>query len=207
MDTATRIHTVWQGVFAEALPSVMEAEWASIKKSYDSNGRYYHNLEHLGYMLNLLEATGASPQDPTCLRAAILYHDVVYAVNNKGNETKSAKRAQRFLTGIGWPDERVARCVRHIQATAKHNASADSDTALLLDLDLAILGDAPAAYDAYASNIRREYRRYPDFLYRRGRAKMLQFFLAKPEIYRTAAIREQREVQARRNLSRELDGL
>ena len=46
---------------------------------------------------------------------------------------------------------------------------------------------------------------YPDMMYKPGRKKLLEHFLAMPHIFKTAFFRERLEVQARENLMRELE--
>lgn len=208
MDSLVRLHTIWSRVFAEAEHAkVVKAQWLLLSGAYQKKGRHYHNLEHLAYIFDHLDASGIAPEDPDCLAAAIFYHDVVYAINRKDNETKSANRASAVLSRFGWSEERIERCHRHIRATAKHRWAEDPDTALLVDLDLAILGDTPAKYSAYAAQVRKEYWMYPDFLYRRGRQQVLQHFLAREQLYKTEYFKEKCTAAARRNMQLELEGL
>src|SRR5690606_16218856 len=81
------------------------------------------------------------------------------------------------------------------------------DTSLLMDLDLAVLGDEPERYEEYARRIRLEYSMYPDIVYNKGRRKVLEHFLSMGRIYQTKPFFESREVQARRNLREELNSL
>jgi predicted metal-dependent HD superfamily phosphohydrolase len=53
---------------------------------------------------------------------------------------------------------------------------------------------------------RKEYAHVPDFFFRRGRAKILNQFLARPAIYSTPYFRKRFEAQARANIERTLDG-
>lgn len=76
-----------------------------------------------------------------------------------------------------------------------------------LDFDLSILAAEPAAYDAYARAIRREYSIYPDASYRRGRIAVLEKLLALPGLYRSAALSVAWEAPARNNLAREIASL
>ena len=70
-----------------------------------------------------------------------------------------------------------------------HIEHQDCDTSYisdyLLDLDLSILGKNPEEYRRYCDNIRKEYSIYPDFIYRKGRRKVLQNILELDSIYKT----------------------
>ncbi len=208
MDTLVRLHSIWSRVFAEAEHAkVAKAQWLLLSGAYQKKGRHYHNLEHLAYLFDRLGACGITPDDPDCLAAAIFYHDIVYAINRKDNETKSANRASAALARLDWDEERIERCHRHIRATAKHQWPEDPDTALLVDLDLAILGETPERYATYVAQVRREYWMYPDFLYRRGRQQVLQHFLAREQLYNTDYFIDRCTAAARRNMELELEGL
>ena len=94
-----------------------------------------------------------------------------------------------------------------IRATAGHavpafaDAAAAQDCALFLDMDLAILGSAPAGFDAYEQAVRREYDWVSEPQWIAGRRAVLAGFLARPAIYATAAFRATHEAAARRNLA------
>ena len=79
--------------------------------------------------------------------------------------------------------------------------------AILVSIDLAVLGAEPAAYDAYARAVRQEYAHVPQAAWRQRRAAVLQRFLDAPVIFPDPAFRAAREPQARANLARELASL
>jgi len=78
------------------------------------------------------------------------------------------------------------------------------NTNILLDLDLSILGKDPQYYLEYAAAVRKEYSIYPDFMYRRGRKKVLKKMLEQECIFKTDLFKEKYESQARKNLQSEL---
>jgi predicted metal-dependent HD superfamily phosphohydrolase len=80
----------------------------------------------------------------------------------------------------------------------------DCDLAVLLDLDLSTLAAAPAEYRTCAQAIRREYAQVPDELYRPGRRRILEGFLARGRIYRTDQLHALWEERARANISGEI---
>jgi len=63
----------------------------------------------------------------------------------------------------GWPlSQAVVQTVLHfIGATKHHTVAEDLDTRLLIDIDLAILGQAAPLFDAYERHIRQEYAWMP----------------------------------------------
>jgi predicted metal-dependent HD superfamily phosphohydrolase len=78
---------------------------------------------------------------------------------------------------------------------------------LVVDVDLAILGEDGARFDEYERQVREEYAWVPDLMYRRTRAEVLQRFLDRGSIYSTAGMREWGEERARANLERSLGRL
>jgi predicted metal-dependent HD superfamily phosphohydrolase len=100
-----------------------------------------------------------------------------------------------------------------IEATATHRVpdlgdpGANRDAALFLDMDLAILGAPPAAFDAYEEAVRREYAWVDDAAWRTGRAAVLRTFLERPHVFHTPEFRERFEDRARENMARSLGRL
>lgn len=178
--------------------------WKEIENSYTAQNRHYHNLAHLSYMVDHTTNYHSKLSDPDTVLFSIFYHDIVYNTMRQDNEQKSADLARKRLSQLQVPDDNITRCGTQIVATQNHAPSNDADTNYLLDFDLAILGENPIIYREYTQKIRKEYARYPDFLYRRGRKKVLQHFLAMNRIFGTDAFYERYEQTARDNLKAEL---
>jgi predicted metal-dependent HD superfamily phosphohydrolase len=175
--------------------------------AYTAPERHYHNLEHLAEMFRVAERLSATVEQPAALHLAIWFHDAVYDSRAKDNEDRSGKLAVDLLGPIGVPTSALDRIVQMIWATA-HTANAQPpalrDTRVLLDADLAILGASEERYTRYAADIRKEYTWVPDADYRKGRARLLEHFLALPRIYLTDIMFEEGESRARANLQAEL---
>jgi predicted metal-dependent HD superfamily phosphohydrolase len=92
-------------------------------------------------------------------------------------------------------------------ATKNHDLSDDGDTNFFTDADMAILGSGNGEYHQYSTMIRKEYKFYPDFVYKPGRQKILQTFLQMAHIYKTGHFRNLYEEQARKNITNELHEL
>ena len=89
---------------------------------------------------------------------------------------------------------------RHVLA----DSGLAADTALLLDIDLSILGQDEATFDGYEGAVREEYAWVPEAVFRRERAKILDAFPARPAIIRTAFFADRHEAAAHANLARSL---
>ena len=195
-----------------ALPAAVEPALAAeqfrrLKAQYSQPWRVYHRLRHLRRMFRVWrEAEGElAVEDAQAVALAVWFHDAVYDPQRSDNETESAREAEARLALLGVSAGRQERVCRMILATATHEAEGDPDTALLLDLDLSILGAAPAVYQAYARGIRREYAHVDDHAFRTGRLRVLERFLVRQTIYMTGALAERLEARARRNLEREIE--
>ena len=136
---------------------------------------------------------------------SLFYHDIIYNPLRQDNEEKSAALAVQRLNALSYAAHKTAHCHAQILATKGHQVSQDADTNFFTDADLSILGADWSTYTAYYKNVRKEYAIYPDFLYSKGRAKVLQQFLQMECIYKTAYFYERFEEQARSNIQKELD--
>jgi predicted metal-dependent HD superfamily phosphohydrolase len=93
-----------------------------------------------------------------------------------------------------------------VRATREHLARS-ADEALVIDIDLSILGADPPEYDRFESQIRREYAWVDDALYRAGRGVVLRRFVERERIYQTPRLHARFETAARANLARALAAL
>jgi len=173
-------------------------------QAYSAEGRHYHNLRHIEDCLAMLDGVaGLSERDRDLLTEAIWWHDIVYDPTRPDNEELSAVMAEQNVA----PDLRreVGRLIR---LTKTHFVEpGDRLGAILISIDLGILGTAAPIYDAYASAIRREYAHISDAAYRERRAAVLERFAARPVIYPDPAFAERFEEKARKNIARELASL
>lgn len=174
---------------------------------HQKKGRYYHTLAHLQAIWQQLQPVKELIQDWSIVVCALAYHDFEYNILKNDNEEKSAEFAIKRLRGLRLTPTQLERCRQHIRATKGHHISSDTDTNYFTDADLSILGADPELYIAYAKNIRREYRYYPNLLYNPGRRKVLDFFLQMPRIFKTDHFYRMYENKARINLAEELKRL
>jgi len=180
--------------------------WQEVLTAHAAKGRHYHTLQHLEDLHAQLTEVYNALQDPDAVLLAIVYHDFVYSATRKDNEERSTEVMRDRMAKSGLPAPIVERTILHILATKQHAPSNDPDTDLFTDADLSILGASPERYRLYAQQVRREYRRYPDLLYKPGRRKVLAHFLAMPRIFKTQYFWARYEEQARVNLNAELVG-
>jgi predicted metal-dependent HD superfamily phosphohydrolase len=106
-----------------------------------------------------------------------------------------------MTTKSGVPQAMTDKVTSLILATRHHAAGADPEACLLVDVDLAILGAAPARFREYERQIRDEYAHVPDGVFAHKRGEILEDFLRRPSLFATPAGRARYEAQARINLS------
>jgi predicted metal-dependent HD superfamily phosphohydrolase len=195
------LRTVWRRVAGPRHELLIEGLLARHREPH----RRYHTATHVMWVCrHVTELLSHHPVDDAgVLLAAALFHDAVYDPTSSDNERHSAELADRDLTDVGWEAERRASVRRLVLCTARHEPGA-LDEAVLVDADLAILGSPAHEYGPYTTAVRAEYAHLDDITWRRGRAQVLEHFLAQGHIYATSTMRDAREARARANLMAEL---
>ncbi len=227
-----------RGRTSTAAVAAIEATIVDVLARYREPQRRYHTAAHVAAVLHHVDgllrrvgsdtstnsaagAAGADSIDVDVVRAAALFHDVIYDPSSETNEADSARFAVTALGPLGWSAGRVRRVAELIGATAGHVSSPEervvageavrdssiSDMDVLLDADLAVLGAEAPVYATYASGVRSEYAHVGAEQWTTGRAAVLRALLGRAVIYRTPAMRADREHQARRNMAGELNEL
>lgn len=180
----------------------IQQKWLDLEKAYTNKSRHYHNLTHLEDMIVSFETYRDQIQNPNEIIFAIFYHDYIYKSSKKDNELKSAEFALSILPENAKLDKQLV--FDTICATQLHQHHEIEDINWLIDFDLKILARDWNEYQMYFEQIRKEYRIYPDFLYKPGRAKALQHFLENEFIFQTEEFRKLYEEKARRNIEKEI---
>lgn len=174
---------------------------ARLVAAYSEPHRRYHDLRHVEDCLQQLDAAIKLAEQPEEAELALWFHDAIYETSSSRNEERSAEWAASFLRSIGAPHARCERLRELVLATRHAAGPSTGDAALVVDVDLSILGRSPAEFAAFELAIREEYRWVPGLVYRSKRAAILQSFLDRPAIYATAHFAQLYERQARENLS------
>ena len=193
-----RWHRTWADLgLAEPGPVVLERLLARYRERH----RAYHTVQHLEECFALLDELRDLARDAAMVELALWYHDAVYQPRRADNEQASADLARADLDAAGAPGSLTDPITAMILATTHQAAPPPGDTEILIDIDLAILGAEPPRFAEYERQIRKEYSWVPEFLFRKKRSEVLEGFLARPQIYRTAILHTRLEERARRNLT------
>ena len=166
--------------------------------------RRYHTLQHLAECLAHLEPVRAQAAAAAEVELGLWFHDAVYEVRGHDNEAKSAAWAGQALAAAGVAAAPAGRVHALVMATRHAALPETADEALLVDIDLAILGAPEERFDQYEAQVRAEYAWVDEAVFRSRRIDVLTGFLARPTIYATAHFRTQLEAAARTNLARSI---
>ena len=199
MEAAASWATAWQSL---ALADTGAALRDELCAAYAQPQRHYHTQQHLSECLALWQQLQAHAQHPGEVALALWFHDAVYEVKASDNERRSADWALRALLAAGADAAMAQRVHALVMATCHAAPPQTPDQALLVDIDLAILGAAPERFTQYEQQVRDEYAWVPGFLYRRKRREVMRGFAQRMPLYQTAVVRARLEAQARVNLMR-----
>lgn len=185
--------------------------WEEIVYRYSGQHRHYHNLSHIAFLYNLCDTYINQIKNPAVIGFAILYHDIVYDTYMNDNEEQSAALAETHLKMLNVNSSLIENVKLFIIATKDHKVPEDApladDLALFLDFDVAILAAEAEVYETYSENIRQEYSKYADSIYKEGRKLALQKVLESPFIFTTEKFRGEMEFVARENINKEINSL
>jgi predicted metal-dependent HD superfamily phosphohydrolase len=195
--SAERWIKLWNAVHASGDPLTSYEE---LKAAYAEPRRHYHTQQHIAECLLEFDAARHLTQRPEEVEMALWFHDVVYDPKAANNEEKSVVFAKQRFAKSAISDEFAERVGQLIMSTKTHESNADSDAAVLIDVDLSILGRDEKRFSEYEGQIRQEYAWVPAFVYRIERAKILRRFLSRANIFVTEWFRDKYEDTARRNL-------
>ena len=180
--------------------------FSQLEAAYGETTRYYHTAQHVAECLKHFSVYREQAQHPAEVEVAFWFHDAIYDTTKSDNEDQSAQWARRYLSEASVNSQAVERVVEMVMATKTHE-SKTADSALMVDIDLVILGASEEAFEAYDAAIRKEFHWVPTVQYCAGRSQVLSSFLNRETIYQTEAMRDLYEAQARVNLSQKIKEL
>ncbi len=195
----------WRATLPKHAPQAkVDAAGSDLLARWAEPQRHYHTVDHLAYMLSIVDGQADAADDADAVRLAAWFHDAVYDPAAIDNEMHSAELAASVLPTLGVSAGRVAEAVRLVWLTTTHEvADDDANGALLCDADLAILAAPPADYDVYRRSIRQEYAHVPDDAFRSGRLGVLRQLLGLDVLYHLPQLHDMWDQRARANMEAE----
>lgn len=181
--------------------------YQELVQTYGEPHRHYHTAHHINACLQHFDLVRTEAHAPNEVEMALWFHDACYQPQSHRNEEDSADWARRFLQKGRVAEAQCQRVHDLIMATQHHRDIEDVDAALVVDIDLAILGEKAETFAAFEANIRREYHWVPvaDYCYRRS--QILTRFLQRPQVYQTPYFQVRYDAIARTNLQQALSNL
>jgi len=174
------------------------------------SNRSYHNLSHIDNCLkefreysDYAKNNGLEVAHTKSIEYSILYHDIITGTNQ--NELLSAKRA--YLDGIllGLSEDLLKVSYKCIIATKHDVIPINPFEKIMVDVDLAILGQPISIYEKYASNIRLEYSHISTKEFYSKRKEILNNFLNRSSIYTLDYFKNKYEKAAIYNIISEIN--
>ena len=151
---------------------------------YTAADRRYHDIHHINDCLQLFDKGRALVRNPmpSSLRSGSMMRSMT-ATNPTMRRPARAWRIRLMQLGV---PRATRQSVCDLILATQHNAPpADPDAALLVDIDLSILGEPAPKFDAYEAGVRFEYAWVTESAFRAGRSQVLQSFLDRPRIFTT----------------------
>lgn len=164
----------WHELMERWGASENDSVFEELKSVYSKSHRHYHTVGHINDCLRQFARVAELAYSLDEVELALWFHDAIYKPMSSTNELDSAEWAVRFLQTIGGSPNQCERVHSHIMATKHTGATLSGDTAVLVDIDVSILGRDSEEYDVYEASIRKEYRWVPGLIYRRKRNEILE---------------------------------
>lgn len=167
-------------------------ELANLSVMYTQPHRHYHNLNHINFCLGELEkCEGVEYATHRIVTYAIWYHDVVYNPYSNYNEYLSEEVFYDFHYNghnslLTYDErERVRDAIRATANHTTHQPNAAFATQLMLDIDLAGLGQPYNVFSHHGDLIRKEYAHVDEDTFITNRIKFFKAMQSRPSIYYT----------------------
>jgi predicted metal-dependent HD superfamily phosphohydrolase len=182
--------------------------FTKIVRAYNGDGRFYHNLRHIEFVLDTIAGLEPLAKDYLSLLLAAWFHDIVYEADNQENEEQSAKFGYEALIELGVDEGTASRVRNLILMTADHKPpDDDGDARILIDADLAPLALDKELFKQQSEALRLEFAGVPDDEFNESRKRFLAGMLNRDQIYMTDQFHESLEEKARENIKRSLAAL
>lgn len=202
--TPERWEKLWQRLGADSSP---QGSFDGLLERYQEVHRRFHDSRHIDRCLLNFEALKSLAERPEFVEYSLWMHDAVYDTRAKDNELRSADLASALLRDAGL--SHLIEPVREmILATIHDSEPHECDSSLVVDIDLASsIGSEADDYLAYTIGVREEYSWVSDADFTAGRIRVLQAFSSREKIFTHHPCRALWEIQARKNMSMELQRL
>lgn len=210
----TRWKALWERVSPRQDESPVAVLFNQLRGAYALyQGREYHNLDHIGYCLEMLDTYRKLAQDPDAIEVALWYHDIVYEVRKRpkilpSHEALSAQFADRRLAGMDVEIDFREKVAGLIMATTHESCNIRTkDQTFIADIDWSPVGWSWEAFEQNREKIRQEYAHLSDTEFKAERIKWIESALKRESQFYLPAFKDRFEARAIDNITRELEFL
>ena len=175
----------------------------ALAAAWGEPARRYHDREHLAECLLQVDLARDGGAITDVVELALWFHDAIYVAGARDNEESSAKLLLREAGRLQIGPATAERAAALVRSTAHEVSQSEPgpDEALILDIDLSILGSDPLRFMEYEYAIEEEFEKTPRLKFRIARGRFIASLIARPVIYRTDLFRDRCEETARAQLS------
>jgi predicted metal-dependent HD superfamily phosphohydrolase len=181
-----------------------EPVYQALVLRYSEAHRHYHNLHHIAECLREFDSANHLAGDALAVELAVWFHDAIYDTHAPDNEERSAALASQCIRPAEGGTALCESVAALVLATKTHVPSTHPDAALMIDVDLSILGQGKERFQDYEAQIRQEYDWVPESTFACKRVEILERFLARERIFTTEPFIAKFENRARENLTRSI---
>ncbi len=111
MADRKRWNDLWQALGAEPQNPIL---FDQLRSRYAEPHRVYHTLDHIQDCLKQFDAARSLAERKAEVEVAIWFHDAIYDPRKSDNEERSARWAERALSGVGVSALTPNRCLFHL---------------------------------------------------------------------------------------------
>ncbi|MFT4607950.1 MAG: putative metal-dependent HD superfamily phosphohydrolase [Urechidicola sp.] len=204
-DSSARFRSLWLRQQQPYSPDGSQVVYQQLLDAYNEPQRVYHSLEHIESCLKIFDQVSELLDNPDAVELAIWFHDVIYKIGDSDNEQLSANLFMTLTNGL-FSDQFRNSVYQHIMAT-RHDCSeiTNSDTKLMVDIDLSSFGLPWANFITDSKKVRAEMTHLSDEEYNQKQTSFQLSLLGKPTFYNSNYFHEHYEAQARSNLAKLLE--
>lgn len=152
---------------------ISEDNFTKLISKWNEPWRYYHNEDHLNFLLNSIEDLDISNNDKDILFEVAYFHDVVYNPWSDTNEEDSVK----FYTKV--TDDPNQRVIDIIMDTKLRDKPDDNLSSIFWELDNSVLKSDIGGLLEYERKIFKEFQFVNYSLYKVGRVLFLESCIGK----------------------------
>lgn len=148
------------------------SDWQAIQKAWQEPHRFYHNEEHLAFLLEKIEASQYNSTEKEILQLIAFFHDIVYQPKAQDNEAQSALLFGKMCKS---KDKKVVKLVKQAILDTQTHQAQEPLSAFFCQLDLNIVCESSfLELLAWEQKIFKEYQVFDYSLYKVGRLKVLE---------------------------------